>query len=313
MKKLVIILSFTLFLISFLHALPEGISFTIRFFDKRIYFPDSQILLKADVANNSPESFSFKVSNLRVFNLDFEVKTLTNRELPHAQQFIIQKNSNQPVFVRDLSLEPDEEYSFVIDLREYIDISAPGVYIVKALFYPDLNKGTDPPYLSSNYLNLSIRPPAGVSEIQAQIDEATGEVLQKEALPPDEVVSYTLHSRQKSQWDKFFLYLDLESLLQKNPDRKRKYQKLSDEDRHAMIRSYKNDLRLEKVDNEIIVIPNEFTILKTEYTPEQGTVQVIEKFKYPDYTEIKRYTYYLKRKDRVWYIYDYEIRNVGTE
>jgi hypothetical protein len=29
--------------------------------------------------------------------------------------------------------------------------------------------------------------------------------------------------------------------------------------------------------------------------------------------EIKRFTYYLYRDDRVWYIYNYEVRNLGTE
>jgi hypothetical protein len=40
---------------------------------------------------------------------------------------------------------------------------------------------------------------------------------------------------------------------------------------------------------------------------------VLEKFKYPDYTELKQYTYLLKRSDRYWIIYDYEIKNLGTQ
>ena len=42
-------------------------------------------------------------------------------------------------------------------------------------------------------------------------------------------------------------------------------------------------------------------------------MEVLQRFAYPDYTELKSYTYHLKKNDRYWIIYDYEIRNQGTE
>jgi len=137
--------------------------------------------------------------------------------------------------------------------------------------------------------------------------------LRKVSLPPDEVVAYTLHARQKSQWDSFFLYLDVESLLKNDPARRRRYLQLSQEDQMRMLEDYKQQLMNEQVDGDIIVIPEEFEVIKTEYTPEEATVQVIERFQYPGYVERKRYTYYLKKRDNVWFIYDYSVRNLGTE
>jgi hypothetical protein len=42
-------------------------------------------------------------------------------------------------------------------------------------------------------------------------------------------------------------------------------------------------------------------------------VQVLEKFRQRDFTELKRYTYYLTRRDRIWLITGYETVNLGTE
>ena len=67
------------------------------------------------------------------------------------------------------------------------------------------------------------------------------------------------------------------------------------------------------MDEDILVIPQEFEILNTQYTPSQGTVTVIEKFAYPDYTEVKEYTYYLERRENIWLIVNYEVMNIGTE
>ena len=72
-------------------------------------------------------------------------------------------------------------------------------------------------------------------------------------------------------------------------------------------------MKMETADETILLIPDEYTIIKTDYTPEKGKVIAILKFQYPGYKEIKEYTYYLHRKDRIWYVYNYEVRNLGTE
>ena len=80
-----------------------------------------------------------------------------------------------------------------------------------------------------------------------------------------------------------------------------------------MIKLFKEQLKEERIEQEILVIPTIFEVAKTTYTRFEGTVQVIEKFAYRDYTEIKRFTYYLRRMDKYWIIYNYQIQNLGTE
>ena len=293
----------------------QGISFSIRFHEKRIYYlSDTQHPVRLDVAlaNESSATFRFRVAENRFFNLDFEVSTPSNQLLDHAQEFIKSKNSNQPVIVREMSLEPGERYSVTVDLDDYVAFRSAGLFTVQGLFYPELSTSSAAP-LRSNPLSLSLRPAVVFPEERARIEAETGALLAREPLPPDEVVSYTLRARQKSQWEKFFLYLDLESLYQANPYRRESYRRLSDENRRAALDGFRRQLMEKVVDNDIALIPSEFEVQETRYTPFEATVQVLEKFKERDFTELKRFTYSLTRRDRIWLITGYEAVNLGTE
>jgi hypothetical protein len=67
------------------------------------------------------------------------------------------------------------------------------------------------------------------------------------------------------------------------------------------------------VDGDISTIPRSFSIERTVYGPEEGTVTVLAYFQAGNYTERKRYTYYLRRRDDIWNIVDYVVVNLGTE
>lgn len=290
------------------------IDVNIRFFNKELYYPNSSIMIKVEITNRTASPYHFELADNRIYNISFDVRTLTNEPLPQSQQLIIERSSNQRVFFRNVTIGPAEQFSFHEDLSEYVDITRPGAYVVQVTFYPEINvPGVSPMGVVSNNLSLSIRPSRREMALPTAEDAVEMARLQKVSLPPDEVVSYTLRARQRSQWDNFFLYLDLESLLRNDPARRRRYLQLSQEDRMEMLQDYKEQLRNEQVDGDIIVIPEEFDIIKTEYTPEEATVQVIERFQYPGYVERKHYTYYLRKRDNVWFIYDYSVRNLGTE
>lgn len=294
----------------------EGVIFSIQFYDKRIYYLADEAHpanIEAIITNNSAETFHFKLADNRTFNLDFEVTTPTNIKLDHSEEFTIARHSNQPVLFREISLEPGEKYGIVVTLSEFIQIEKPGLYTVRCLFYPDLNLSRMGEALKSNTLALNIRPAVIFPEERAVIEAETGMLLKREIMPPDETVAYTLTARQKSQWEKFFLYLDLESLYLKKPERARRYRRMSEEDRLAALESFKKDLRQERVDRDILLIPSSYKIEHTSYTPFEATVLVTTRFEYRDYTELKRYTFTLERRNRIWVITDYFITNLGTE
>jgi hypothetical protein len=287
--------------------------FSIRFSEKKVYFLGDEILVEALVVNTGASTLRFKVAENRVFNVDFDVRTATNVTLEHAREFTTQRTSDQPVFFREMSLEPGEQYAIVVDLSKYTAFTQPGLYVLQAQFYPELHRTGTSAAIASNRLTLNLRPGPATQSMRAAVDTETGVLLARQALSPDQVVAWTITARQKSEWDKFFLYLDLEKLLRRGAEKDRAYRNSSEEARRAMVEQFRQDLRQSRIDGDINVIPYAYEIQKTAYTPDTGTVQVLEKFKYPDYTELKNYTYYLQRQDKYWIIVDYEIKNMGTE
>ncbi len=288
-------------------------AFSIRFFDQKVYFLGDPIQVEAVITNTGTDTLRFKVSDNRVYNLDFDVRTTTNIGLQHAKQFTIARNTDQPVFFREMSLEPGEKYGIVVDLTAYAEVASAGQYVLQASFFPDLFQGPDSASMKSNRLSLNVKPAVATAEEKAVVEAETGALIARQTLPPDEVVSYTINARQKSQWEKFYLYLDLESLMRKNPDADRSWRNATEDAQMKMLDSFRAQLRQTQIRQEISVIPTSFAVQKTTYDQSQATVEVLEKFKYPDYTELKDYTYLLKKSDGYWIIYDYEIRNQGTE
>jgi hypothetical protein len=288
-----------------------GIELVIRFYDKRIYFPESEIPVKVTIANASAAPFRFKLADDRIYSLSFEARTPTNRLLDPSDSYRLALSESRPVFYREISIEPGEEYSFVESLDRYVRIGVPGVYTVRAALRPELSGPAA--VLSSNALTLSVRPSEGLPPAADTVGAQTGEILKAQALPPDEVVRRTITARQKGLWNEFFLYLDLESLMARNEDQKRAYDRESDDGRRRMLERYRADMQTNVVDNDIVVQPYYFEVLDTRYTPSRGFVRVLEKFQSQQLRMIKEYTYELERRDGVWYVVAYSVLNKGTE
>ncbi|MDR2100963.1 MAG: hypothetical protein LBP43_00155 [Treponema sp.] len=295
------------------------VDLSIRYFDKRVYHASGAvadpIFVQVTIANNSPSTFRFKLAEERAFSVDFEVRTVTNRAVESAVGLVMKRTSSQQVFFREVTVESGESFSFVEDLRDYAVLTESGSFIVRAKMYPELYRESAVPALESNRLALNLRPAAipGPEGIPLAMDVETNAVLVRERLPPDEVVEYTLRARQKGQWEKFFLYLDPEAMINRDAVRRRQWLAESEEGRRRMIARYREELQGERFDGDIAAIPMSFTVERTTYNAEEGTVIVLEKFKTGDYIERKRYTYTLRHIDDYWIIVDYSVSNLGTE
>jgi hypothetical protein len=313
----------------------EGnISFSIQYFDKRIYVVETDpVYIRISITNNSPAAYRFKLADERAFSLDFEVRTMNNRLLDPAGALVRKRTGSQRIFFREILVESGESFSFVEDLRNYVNLAQPGSFIVQARVYPELyrSEGARPvstgspengtpasvpaPVLRSNRLNLNLRAPSipGPGGVPLAMDVETNAILVREKLAPDEVVEYTITARQKSQWEKFFLYLDLEAMLSRDGVRQRQWLAEGEEGRRRLLERYRRELEGAAIDGDIAAIPTEFAIERTVYNSLEGTVTVLEKFRTGNYAERKRYTYYLRRKDDIWTIVDYSVVNLGTE
>jgi hypothetical protein len=305
----ILALALATFFIGLASAQPD---ISIRFFDKRIYYTDSEVFIKVTISNPMAETYRFKLAEERMFSLAFEARTPSNRLLDVSDTYMRTIASGSPVFYREIALEPGEEYSFVEDLRRYVKLADPGVYRVRALFYPELIKPSAASQASAD-LVVSIRPGAGTPTLAETISVETGDILRAQRIPPDEVIRRTLEARQKERWNEFFVYMDLEALLCHDPEKKRMYDKESDDGRRRMLERYRQELEKETVDSDIATIPYWFDIQETRYADSTGMVRVLEKFQYMQIKLVKEYTYQLQKRDDVWYVVGYSVMNKGTE
>lgn len=289
----------------------------IKYYNKTMYYPgdtlDNPIYIHITVANKGPETLRFKLADDRMFSLDFKAFNSKNSLLDKTETLIRKRTTNRTVYFREIALESGEEYSFVENLKDFIQIDNPGLYYVEASFYPELYK-SKLIKLTSNRLSLDIKPaPSALAANTLPINRKTYSVLKPEAISPDKVIEQTLIARQKNQWDSYFLYFDIEQMLMNDPVRNRKYRTLSAEERQKMIKNYKTDLMQRRIDTDIVAIPESFNIERTTYTETEGTVSVIQWFKYDTFKEKKRYTYFVRKRDGIWLIYNYSVENLGAE
>ena len=311
----------TLFGFSFIHAAPIQVSrqgeveFNIRFYDRRVYYVASDpVFVQITITNNSPSPYRFRLADARAFSIDFDVRTMTNRILPRADALIRRRTENSQIFFREITIESGESFSFVEDLRDYVRFEQPGSFRVRASIYPELIR-TASVSMESNFLSLTLRPALlyGPDGIPLEMDIATGAVLVKQRIPPDEVVTFMLRARQESQWERFFLYLDLEAMLSRDPHQRRRYLAENEEGRRRMVAEYRRNLQDSVIDGDIAVIPTTFEILRTEYSNDEGIVTVLQRYRLPNHTELRQYRYFLERKDNYWRIVNYSVQGMGTE
>ncbi len=293
---------------------------SIRFFDRMVYYPGNSpsepVLVQVTITNDETDTLRFKLADQHFFSLDFTAVNTRNKNLEHTEDWGRKRNSNQQIFFREISLEPGEAYSFIENIKDYVSIDMPGMYILECAFYPELKRlsGDSESSIKSNRLTLEIKPSPGPAAVKLlPVSPITAEVLQAQPIPPDQVITYMLTARQKSLWEQFFLYMDMDRMLSRDPSRSRRFKAESEAGRALIRENYKSELSQTKIDTEISTIPVEFRIERTSYTEMEGTVTVIEWFNYKNFSEKKRFTYLLSARDGIWRVYDYTVDNLGTE
>ena len=282
-----------------------------------MYYPDAAdsnpVFIHITVRNTGTDTLRFKLADDRMFSIDFNAYTIKNERLSQTETLVRKRTTNQTVYFREIALEAGEEYSFVENLKEYLTVARPSVYYVDLTFYPELYRLRNE-RISSNRLTLEVRPsPSAASSSSIPVEAGTVRILQPEMIPPDQVVERTIVARQKALWDQYFLYMDVEAMLERTPSQKRRYRASSADERERMIDAYKSDLMQSRIDGDIVAVPERFQIEKTVYSQTEGSVLVTEWFNNRTYYEKKSYTYRLRQREGVWQIYDYTVVNLGTE
>lgn len=295
----------------------KDVNVSIKFYDRTMYYPgnpeSNPVKVHITITNNSSKTVRFKLAEDRMFSVDFRAFNIKNTQLEQTSFLKEKRTTNKTVYYREISLEPQEEYSFVENLKEYLDISEPSIYYVEMNFYPELFRSGEAS-VHSNRLSLEIKPsPTAASSSMVLVEENSGALLERQEIGPDKVVEQTIIARQKGLWDQFFLYMDLEEILKDNQSLNRRYNNSSAAERNEMINEFRAELMQNRICSDIVAIPARFEIKTTNYDPNEGTVKVEEYFEYDTYTEKKLYTYYVRQRDGIWQIFKYRVTNLSTQ
>lgn len=315
MKTLRTIVLYTALLISLGAALEaaDGVELNIRLYNQQMYFPGDPIELRLTISNNSSETFRFKLADERLFNLDFDIRGMNDGTVQPSEHFITEINSTQRVSYREVDLLPGEELSFIEDVGDYQSMGD-GIFMMHARFFPELRGVEHQDILISNTLTVSVREGFRRDDAsEMRVEQARAEAMQMAALPPDEVVAYALEARMHSREEQFFQYLDLESLYTDQPRREAEYSRLSAQRRQETLEQYRELLWSRSTQEGISLVPIDYRIQQTNYSPSRGSVTVEQRYDLGQYVEIKRFTYELERRDGIWYIVRYQVINLGTE
>ncbi|MBQ5434086.1 MAG: hypothetical protein IIU30_11665, partial [Treponema sp.] len=205
----------------------KNVEVSIKFSERTMYHPGdaegNPVKVHITLMNKSSKTQRFKLAEDRMFSVDFRAFNIKNTQLGQTDLLREKRTTNKTVYYREISLEPQEEYSFVENLKEYLNITEPSIYYVELNFYPELYRNGEQS-IHSNRLTLEVKPsPTAASSSMIPVKENTGALLERQEIGPDKVVEQTIIARQNELWDQFFLYMDLEELLKDNQSLNRRY------------------------------------------------------------------------------------------
>ncbi len=301
----------------------EVFSLSLDFYQKDLFTPESDIWLDMRIANETESVQRFLLGDDKVYNLEFMVKDEFALALEPSLRYLASFSQNRSNYYREIVLSPRDVYIFRINLKDYVDIESAGIYTVDATFFPELVSKSNLINQNDNTVTISSREPLILTLFpqdqeslladSAAVDFNRREVLQRLRLTPDEVIEYTLNAKQKRNWDQYFLYQDLETLLQQNIELRREYRGSSALAQNSIIERYQ--LELEEVIREDSreYIPIDYTILKTTFTQTEATVIVSSRFKFLQYIENRRYTYDLSKVNDIWMISNINVEIEGAQ
>jgi hypothetical protein len=290
----------------------SSIDISIKFFNKQIYHIGDPIIVEFNIANTSRDPFLFIASYRKIFTFDFEIYTRTNRPVEHSKEYIIQRRQFQPVMNDEITLKHNEVYGARIDISTWFDLSEPGEYVVRGVFYPNLITAPEYRKLSGTELYLSLKPPY-TEKVRKEERIEEMKRLERESLPPYEVVDFNLQSLMEKDFEKYFLYIKMDKFIMQFNNAKKKYLDARDIDKPIVIEIFKQYLMgkntLESVPFDE-TIPTDFEIERTVIEKNDAEVTVTEYFEYGRVTETKRYTYYLHLYGDKWLVENYDVVNI---
>ena len=316
MKRVILSATLLLWSASTLFAQIINPDVNIRFYNKKIYTPDSAVEILVELENKTENPIAFLSADNKIYNIKVKAATLQGVLCEPSDLYLKTMAVQEPYQYKEIILQPDERYSFRITLSDYVVVNRADSYKIEVLFFGQLSQNPGEAAVS-NPLFLNIAEAEAAAEETPAAAEAAPQpsavTAVRKAMEPDRVVAFTIDAMMNQRDDDFFLYIDLESLYLKNAERKELYMKGSEEVRSALLSEYRRKITEGNAEREFVLVPNRYEITLTTSPATTAQVTVIEFFDRVTFTEKKEYKYRLEKKDSVWMIEDYSVRNLGIE
>jgi len=265
MKRILIFVFFVIFFIIFSSQSYYNLNCVIKFSNEQIYFIGKPIVIKFEIINKSFSNYFIQIANDISYNFSFIVISSDGEQVDYKDEFILKKKSIDKVFTKEIMLAPNESYAVEMDINEWFNLTKEGVYFIQGVFYPYIDSGER--IVTQNILKLN--------------------------------------SRQRKDWDEFFLYIDFDKFIMNYPSFRDKYKYASENARINLIEEFKKYI-ISTFYNDLLY----FEIRKTLIEFENAKVDVYLEFSYKNYIEKYQAQYHLSLKDQIWLIKGYEITPV---
>ena len=278
--------------------------------EKKQYKLGEPIVVKLSIYNESSDVIDLKISDKIYHNFNFLVKTLKNRVVAEKDEFFLLKETeytsaskeNDKLNIKTVKLHPKEYYGKSFNLLNYYKLEKEGNYVVTAYFYPIPNVLHNHKYIESQMIQIDIQG----SLQEGKLKEKRFYEIKKELeniKTPDGTLDYVLKSASEKNYEKYFVFIDFESLIDVFPVYKNRYQKVKPSKRRFIIEIFKDYIK-----NNFLKDMKEYNIVKTIIIKDKAYINVNIENKNGSKS---RYIFSFYKKNDVWYLFNYIVVNIN--
>ena len=196
-------------------ALSADMRFSIRYYDKNIYYTGDTVDLKITISNisetgavNTADESFYLADDLRQ-SFAFELRNLTGDPAALAEGYTAALNMNSTY--RIITLSPGQELSMTVSLNDWVSLKEADQYRLSGYFYPRLRGRELGAFASESVLDLTLLPETN-RRWEDELSQEIRWVLINRNLDPWSIVRETFDNRSKLQSNRAILYLDIDSL-----------------------------------------------------------------------------------------------------
>ncbi len=283
--------------------------------EQEIHRIGKDIYLYVEVINQSGDVVKFMISPYKLNNIKIMINNLQNGEfLEERYSKVVEDNKlheKRPEFFEfyETVLYSDEIYKFKINLPEYFEFKDRGRYKI-TLHYDTFPEDTKPhKKFISNSLYLVLKEPILVEDYKELIMYLKKKEEERVYIP-EGTIKFMLDAYRQGNWEHYFLYLDLDTVILRYDKFKDKYNKASNVMKKEIIEEFK-----EWAKNRKEKVIEEYKILTVDHSYEKKTCVVTCKVKYkkPALYRTYFYEYSLHQEGIKWILDDIDVISYSKE